>query len=118
VVPAPRRRVGACELAVKRDLARLPEDLRKGGIAASVVVMAQGMDSMGVEVCPHCGEEVPVKGNSLTSMTMAQARLQEALAALRALAPPKETHDGIDEIAQRRAERREGLAKASDLPHP
>jgi hypothetical protein len=99
-------RAGACELAVRRDLAKLPKDLADGGIAASVLVMAQGLDAKRATECPHCGGDVPVTANSLTAMSNAQARLQEALTALRALAPPAEKQeDRQDDLIGRRAAR-------------
>ena len=103
-MPPPRKpRAGACELAVRRDLAKLPKDLAESALAVSALAMAAGIDD---------------RENSLTSRTMAQGRLQDAMAALRALAPPKqEAADGLDDIAAQRAKRlaTSGSAASPDM---
>jgi hypothetical protein len=89
---------GPVVAAVRRDLATLPTDLATSSLAASALVMAQGLDDAGA---------------SLTSKTLAQARLQGAIDRLRELAPPKqEVADGVDDIAKFR-ERRLAAARSS-----
>lgn len=96
--PARKPRDGACVAAVKRDLATLPDDLAKSSLAASALVMAQGLDN---------------PGNSLTSKSMAQARLQDVMDRLRELAPPVATRDGVDGLADDLTARRARIAKGS-----
>ena len=78
--------------AVERDLARLPAVLAGSALAASALAMAREIDD---------------PGNSATSKSMCQARLADALKELRALAPPEESHDRIDGIADELAQRRQ-----------
>lgn len=80
---------GPVVLAVKRDLASMPDEIAKSSLAASALVMAEGLDGP----------------NSLTSKSMAQGRLQEAMDRLRELAPPAEENDELDDLAARRAKR-------------
>lgn len=57
------------------------------------------------------------QGNSATSASMNAGKLLDALAAVRALAPPTRELDKIDELAEKRAGRRSaGGARAADLP--
>jgi hypothetical protein len=42
----PRRRAGDAERAVRRDLALLPDELRKGGIAAGALKLAMDLDTL------------------------------------------------------------------------
>lgn len=44
--------------------------------------------------------------NSATSKSMCAARLNETMEALRAMCPPEQKHDALDEIAARRDKRR------------
>lgn len=80
---------GPVVLAVKRDLASMPDEIAQSSLAASALVMAEGLDG----------------ANSLTSKSMAQGRLQEAMDRLRELAPPAEENDELDDLAARRAKR-------------
>lgn len=88
--------------AVKRELAdfesRAP-GLAGGAIAASALAMAGLIDS---------------DRNSATSKSMCHRALMEALDRLRALAPPERQKDGLDELADRRSDRRRRAA-AADL---
>lgn len=87
--------------ATERDLERIRKrdpELADSALAASAVAMAYEIDH------PY---------NSATSKSMCQARLAEAMKALRDLAPPEEAKDGIDQLAERRADR---LAKTADMP--
>lgn len=81
---------GRVETALEADLASLPENLALGALAASALAMAREIDS---------------SGNSATSKSMCQARLQDALAELRSLAPPEVKRDAIDEIKAAREKR-------------
>lgn len=57
--------------------------------------------------------------NSATSKSACARAMQEALRELRELAPPEETKDGIDQLAEKREKRIAGRrAKAADLPNP
>jgi hypothetical protein len=94
---AARRAAGIVEKATRADLARLPDELAGSGLAMSAVVMARILDD------PE---------GSFTSKSMCQARLQDALDRLRELAPVEEARDGIDDLTQRRAQRRAGGAGA------
>jgi hypothetical protein len=87
--------------ATERDLERIRKrdaDLADSALAASAVAMAYEIDH------PY---------NSATSKSMCQARLADAMKALRDLAPPEEAKDGIDQLAERRADR---LSKTADMP--
>jgi hypothetical protein len=89
--------------AIERDLAEMPERVRGSALAATAVQLAYELQD------PY---------NSATSKSMCAKSLMEALAALRALAPPKRKADDVDEIADRRAQRRAaaGIAAPADLP--
>ena len=86
---------GAVVAATRRDLALLPDDLAGSALAASALVMAEGLDGP----------------SSLTSKTMAQSRLQEAMDRLRELAPPEEKKGRVHDIKSGRALR---LASSGD----
>lgn len=88
-MPASRKsRAGAVECAIKAELLTLPSDLAGSALAASAVVMAQGLDNPAA---------------SLTSKSMAQNRLQEAMDRLRELAPPDEKKGALHDIKSGRA---------------
>ena len=81
--------------AVEREIDRLREaapDLADGPLAASLVSMALELEN------PY---------TSATAKSYCQARLADGLRELRALAPPKESHDAIDGITDELAARRE-----------
>jgi protein-tyrosine-phosphatase len=81
---------------VEFELSRLPADLQRGALAESARAMAMEIDSA---------------GNSATSKSMCQARLQDAMRELRDLAPADEEADQLDELSARRARR---IAGGSD----
>lgn len=81
--------------AVKCDLAKLTPALEQSGMAAAALALARRIDS---------------PKTSATATSMCARALSETLAELRALMPPEEENDGVDEIAERRATRREGAA--------
>lgn len=85
--------------AVERDIAKLPDDLAESALAASAVAMAL---------------EIEHPYNSATSKSMCQARLVEALKELRALAPPAEEADAVNDIESQRAKRLARLSRAAD----
>lgn len=85
---------GRALAAVERDLARLPEELREGALAAAAREMGRMLDR---------------PGNSATSKSMCAGKLDELMGRLRELAPPVEEADWLDELAERRA-RREAAA--------
>lgn len=87
--------------AILRDIERIRKRdpaLADSALAASAVAMAR---------------EIEHPFNSATSKSMCQARLADALRELRELAPPVESKDGLDEVAERRAKRRAGVAAAA-----
>lgn len=89
----PAREVGAVEAAVGRDirdLAKRDQKLAKSGLAASAIALAR---------------EIDIPKNSATSKSMCARALAETLERLRALAPPAEEADGIDDLASRRTKR-------------
>lgn len=87
---------GEVEMAVRRDLARMPEDLAGSALAMSAVALAREIDGM----------------NSATSKSMCARALQDALRELRGLMPEEVVVDEVDELARRRADRRAGVAEA------
>lgn len=87
-MPAAKRpREGANVRAVKHDLAKLPEDLSKGALAAGALQMARELDDP----------------NSSTSKSMCFGQLREALKELRELAPPAEKKGQLHDIKSGRA---------------
>lgn len=76
--------------AVGRELDALPGVLAEGALAASALALAEAIDAPG----------------SATSKAMVAKELRETMAALRALAPPKVERDRIDEVNQKREQRR------------
>ena len=76
--------------AVERELERLPRDLADSALAASALVMARELDS---------------SGNSATSKSMCQARLQDVMDRLYELRPPSEELDQLDELSAKRRRR-------------
>jgi len=96
--------------AVERDLDAVREaspDLADSALAATALALAAEIDE---------------PKNSATSKSMCAARLNETMATLRELMPPKREADGIDDIAEQRKKRRavaaEGGAASADLPCP
>lgn len=87
--PPPRRR-GANETAVLRDLKALPEDLRKGAIAAVALTLARELDD----------------GDMSARDTAAMAaQLRMAMVTLREIAPGEAKGDHTDEVRERRERR-------------
>jgi len=87
--PPPRRR-GPQETAVLRDLRALPDDLRKGGVAAVALGLARDID---MDVMPS------------RDKTAAYAQLRMALVTLREIAPGEARGDHTDEVRERRERR-------------
>lgn len=88
--------------AVERDLAEIrkrDERLADSGLAASALSLAAEMDDA---------------TNSATSKSMCARALHDALDSLRALAPPAEEKDRLDDIAEQRAKRRARSAAATN----
>lgn len=86
--------MGSMVEAVQRDLdqiAERDEDLASSALAHLALAMAGEIDD---------------QGNSATSKSMCAARLSDALERLRELAPPKEKVDRLDEVKQKREQRR------------
>lgn len=86
--------------AAEREIAALRKkspDLADSALAAMLVAMAF---------------EIEHPYNSATSKSACARALQEALRELRALAPPGEAKDGIDQLAEKRERRRSRSAKA------
>lgn len=84
---APARRRGVVA-GVERDIAKLPEELRESGVAATAIAMAEAIET-GQGSRSECGKV-----------------LLDALDRLRALAPEEAAADGIDDLATARARRR------------
>lgn len=100
-----RRRRGAVEAAVARDLRALPAALRRSGLAAAALELARRLDRPGHAPCEVCGCE----GIEATSDRDAAALERELRATLAALPRPAATaKDRVDEVAEKRAERRRG----------
>lgn len=90
----PARVVNATEAEIER-LRESSPDLADGALAASIVTMALALEN------PY---------TSATAQSYCQARLADGLRELRALVPPKEKQDAVDEIAAARARRRSATA--------
>ncbi len=84
------------EDAVERELKSFG-DLRESTLAASALALAR---------------EIDAAGNSATSKSMCARELRETLDRLRALAPPVEAQDDLDELSSRREQRLSGLSGA------
>ena len=79
--------------AVTRDLAALAKrapELAESAEAATALALARELDD----------------NNSATSKSMCARALTETMAALRAMAPPVETTDALDQLAAARSKRR------------
>ena len=88
---------GPCDVvdAIRRDLDVMPSSVSGSALAATALAL---------------GREIEHPFNSATSKSMCAKSLMEALATLRALAPPKRERDGIDRIAEQRERRRAAAA--------
>lgn len=85
--------------AVKRELAKLPDDLSESIEAATILTMAERVDA-GKGSPSECGKVI-----------------LDAIKTLRGLIPPKQEKDDLDELAERRRRRlADRSAKAQDLP--
>jgi hypothetical protein len=87
--PPPRRK-GANETAVLRDLKALPEDLRKGAIAAVALGLARDLDEDGM---------------TARDKAAMYAQLRMAMVTLREIAPGEARGDHTDEVRERREKR-------------
>lgn len=87
--PPPRRK-GANETAVQRDLKALPEDLRKGAIAAVALGLARDLDDGDMSARDRSGM---------------YAQLRMAMVTLREIAPGEARGDHTDEVRERREKR-------------
>jgi hypothetical protein len=83
--------------AVRRDLARLPEDLASGALAASALALASEMDDR----------------NSATSKSMCAKALLDTLNRLRELAPPERVANDLTRQRALREARLAGRGSAS-----
>lgn len=81
--------------AVERDLIALGPELADSSLAAAALALAKEIDS---------------SGNSATSKSMCARALLETMDRLRALAPPQEAADKLDDLKQRRETRRKKAA--------
>jgi hypothetical protein len=96
----PRRVIGPSERATRDELAAMPTDVGGLAIAAAALELARGLDDT---------------NNSLTSKSAAAKAHMEIMGQLRALAPKKRRGDGIDNLKDKRAQRRgAGVPKTSD----
>ena len=77
--------------ALERDLRDLPPAVARGPLAATALALAGQIDD---------------PGNSATSKSMCARSLLDTLDQLRALAPPEQEDDSLDDLAARRAARR------------
>lgn len=91
--PVASRRAGAGEVlrAVNADLKRMPAELAKSALAATAKALAREIDGA---------------KNSATSKSMCARALLDTLEELRALCPPADEVDALDDLAARRAVRR------------
>lgn len=80
---------------VERDIAGLPAEFRRSGLAATALAMADELDD---------------EDNSATAKSMCAGKLIDALERLRALVPEKAKETKLDDIAKRREQR---LARAA-----
>lgn len=76
--------------AVERDLKGLPDDLARSGLAVSALALARRLDD---------------PKTSAAAAAAVQGRLADALVRLRSMVPPEVKGDGIDQLAERRADR-------------
>jgi hypothetical protein len=83
--------------AVRSELNGFPDDLAQSALAATALAMAELVDD---------------RSHSATSRSMCAGKLMDALEQLRALAPPKQERDDVDDLKARRAERRARSAGA------
>lgn len=88
--PRPRRKVGTVERAVRAELKVLPDDLRKGGIAAVIIELAQVMDL-------HVLDPRNQSGHA--------REIRQGLMTLREMAPGERKGDQTDEVRERRERR-------------
>jgi hypothetical protein len=80
--------MGPAARAVERDLRDLPDDLREGLLAATLLELARQLDS---------------PDNSLTSKSAAAAQVLALWNRLRELAPAEEEADAVTDIQRRAA---------------
>lgn len=100
VVAVARRRKGAVEVAVDRDLKAIRVSdpaLADSALAASALALARELDDT---------------DNSATSKSMCARALHDALDRLRELTPEGEEADGLDDLAARRTKRIAGGSAA------
>lgn len=90
--PAPRRK-GKVEIAVSRDLARMPDWMRKGGLAATALKLAAELDAGGIAPRDAAGYA---------------REIRLCLAALADMAPGDARGDQTDEVRERRERRLAG----------
>lgn len=88
-IRSPASGPGKVEKALAKDLARLPENLRDGALAASCRLLAKRLDA----------------GLSARDATTAARELRVTMAKLGEAAPIQKTEDVGDELQQRRQER-------------
>ena len=77
--------------AVGRDLERMGDEVSESALAATALALAAELDDA---------------DNSATSKSMCARALNETMAVLRELAPPKAERDRIDEVTRKREARR------------
>ncbi len=75
------------------DLAELPGEMGRSGLAALCLALAREIDN---------------SSNSATSKSMCAGQLRETLEQLRAMAPADEEDDELDDLTRRRAVRLAG----------
>lgn len=85
------------ETAVTSDIELLGPKAAETALAATALALARELDG----------------NNSATSKSMVAKALIDTMRELRALAPPKQEGDGVDEIAARRDARRSAAAAAA-----
>ena len=90
--PEPRES-GDVALAVERDLAKAPVNVRMGGLAMLALAMAREIDK---------------PTNSATAKSMCANCLLTTIDRLRELIPAELEADGLDDLAKRREQRRAG----------
>jgi hypothetical protein len=89
----PRRTIGPVERGVRHDLKGLPDDLRKGGIAAGVIQLAIMMDL-------HVLDPRNQSGHA--------REIRQAITTLKEMSPGNQKGDQTDDLRARREQRLSG----------
>lgn len=94
--PSPSRVIDAVSLEMEK-LRKVDAELADSALAATALALAFELDH---------------PGNSATSKSMCARALNETMDKIRALAPPADEKDGVDELSQAREKRRAAVVNA------